>query len=96
MSYTLERNETVSGVVDVRHMKEYRISATGGYGDKEYLVKLFNGDTLVEEFSNAANEAISVTYRVGKNETDPYRLEITVTDEIGNQAEKTVKLADED
>lgn len=96
ISYTLERNETVSGVVDVRHMKEYRISATGGYGDKEYLVKLFNGDTLVEEFSNAANEAISVTYRVGKNETDLYRLEITVTDEIGNQAEKTVKLADED
>ncbi len=92
---SVERNETVSGVVDVIHMKEYRISASGGFGDKVYLVELYNGDTPVETFLNAANEAISVNYRIGKNDPDLYRLVITVTDEIGNHTEKTVDLADE-
>ncbi len=95
ISISLERNETVSGGVGVRHMKEYRISADGGYGEKTYLVMLYNGDTLVEEFHNAANETISFTYRVAKNEPDLYCLVISVTDEIGNQSEQTVTFSDE-
>ena len=95
ISISVERNETVSGVVDVLHMKEYRISASGGYGDKAYLAELYNGDMLVETFSNATGDLISFAYRMGKNETDLYRLIITVEDEIGNRAEKTINLSGE-
>ena len=85
ITLSVSRNEKDEGAALTIHMKEYLISADGGFGELKYQIAHYIGDELVEEIPYIAGEVISINYRVSKNEKNLHRMKITVTDTLGNQ-----------